>query len=1054
MSSPRLEVHLLGELEVARAGRPLALPASRKTRALFAYLVASRSPQPRARLCELLWEGPVDPRAALRWSLTKLRPAVDDAAGKRLRADRERVSFDATAVDIDLFAVESALGGGLAAASTAVLAAAAARFRGEFLEGLDLPDCYRFQEWLRAHREAVHALHSGVLAALVERRDVTPSAALRHARAWVALDPLDEAAQAAVVRLLGAAGHPREALAQYESCRRMLAVELGTGPSAVLEDARRSLQLGPAARSSRALGAVRAGAAPAPLLPPPSPPRPSAPRAAWPRLVGRGSELADALAMLDGAAAGRSGPVLLVLGEPGIGKSRLLAEVVAAARQRGGAGLYGRAFETEAVNPYGAWIDALRSASLPVLTDPGPAAAALRSALAPLLVELGPAPPEPGDRGRLFDAVRRLLAGVAGVAGLAGLGGERGEGSAAPVVVAIDDLQWIDEASAGLLHYLARQAAPPLLLACAARQGELADSPAALRLVRSLGREGALRRLELGPLDQAETAELAFSVTPGAAAADVEKVFAESRGNPLFALEVAAALASGEGALAGSLGGMIRDRLARLGSPARDLLPWAAALGREFAADRLTGVTGMPPADLISGLAELERHGILRAATTGPEAFDFGHDLIRQAAYQQVSAPRRRLVHRQIARSLAALPDTGGALAGEVCRHADLGGESELAATAAVAAGERCLRLFASAEAVELAERGLRQVQGLPQPLRLRLQMDLLRIYVHASLGRRRGDELEGELQRLVAEAEAAGLHPQVQVGLYLLSVLSEERGKPTRARAYSIRAADAGREADPLTAARALANTGRCLAQLERDHSRAAALLREAEVRMRGLGREIVDVPWGLGLTRLFAGDAAGAASSLNEALDVARGLQDHWASFECLARLVMIDLEAGRPDQALGRSGELGSVAAKLGEGSEVPVAETLIALACFMAGEGAAGERLERALAELHRIDTKGLLAYAQNLAAELDLAAGRPEAARRRAEEALQAAAIVDRPTQVVLARALLGRLDLLAGERGAAGAHLAAATAAAADVDRVSVRARRAVRELLEKEARP
>src|SRR5580693_349700 len=225
MSSPRLEVHLLGELEVARGGRPLALPASRKTRALLAYLVTSRSPQPRARLCELLWEGPVDPRAALRWSLTKLRPAVDDAAGKRLRADRERVGFDVTAVDVDLFAVESALAGGVAAAPTEVLEAAAARFRGEFLEGLDLPDCYRFQEWLRARREAVHALRSGVLGALVERRDVTPSAALRHARAWVALDPLDEAAQAAVVRLLGAAGHPREALAQYESCRRMLAAE-------------------------------------------------------------------------------------------------------------------------------------------------------------------------------------------------------------------------------------------------------------------------------------------------------------------------------------------------------------------------------------------------------------------------------------------------------------------------------------------------------------------------------------------------------------------------------------------------------------------------------------------------------------------------------------------------------------------------------------------------------------------------------------------------------------------------------------------------------------
>src|SRR5580704_5700443 len=78
-----LEIRLLGELELLRAGRPQALPSSRKTRALIGYLVATHRPQLRERLCDLLWDGPDDPRAGLRWSLTKIRPLLDDGASRR-----------------------------------------------------------------------------------------------------------------------------------------------------------------------------------------------------------------------------------------------------------------------------------------------------------------------------------------------------------------------------------------------------------------------------------------------------------------------------------------------------------------------------------------------------------------------------------------------------------------------------------------------------------------------------------------------------------------------------------------------------------------------------------------------------------------------------------------------------------------------------------------------------------------------------------------------------------------------------------------------------------
>src|SRR5437764_1095373 len=89
-----LEIQLLGELSVVRDGRPISLPASRKTRALLAYLVCTGKPHTRERLCELLWDGPDDPRAGLRWSLAKLRPVVDEPANLRLAADREHVAFE------------------------------------------------------------------------------------------------------------------------------------------------------------------------------------------------------------------------------------------------------------------------------------------------------------------------------------------------------------------------------------------------------------------------------------------------------------------------------------------------------------------------------------------------------------------------------------------------------------------------------------------------------------------------------------------------------------------------------------------------------------------------------------------------------------------------------------------------------------------------------------------------------------------------------------------------------------------------------------------------
>src|SRR5262249_52551941 len=208
--------------------------------------------------------------------------------------------------------------------------------------------------------------------------------------------------------------------------------------------------------------------------------------------------------------------VLFCVGEPGLGASRLRAEAQALVRASGGMVLAGRAFEAEMVRPYGAWIDALRSARLDTLD------ATARAELAPLLPELGKGEAAHGDRNRLFDAVAQLLGRI---------------GHAALV---LDDLHWFDEASAALLHYIVRALGDSRVLsACGARPGELADNPAALRLVRALSREGQLRQHTLAPLDAGETAALVSLLDPKL---DAARIFADSDGNPLFALEMARSL--------------------------------------------------------------------------------------------------------------------------------------------------------------------------------------------------------------------------------------------------------------------------------------------------------------------------------------------------------------------------------------------------------------------------------------------------------------------------------------------------------------------------------
>lgn len=217
-----LQIRVLGALEVAQGGHGLALPRSRKTRALLAYLALAQREHTRDRLCRLLWDGVDDPRGALRWSLSRLRPVVEKPGTERMVATREAVRLDPAGVEVDALRLRLLLGGDPAAAPAGALVEAAALFRGDPLDGLDLPDAPDFQAWCVAQREALRATHLRVLDALVARLRATPAEAVPYAERRIGLDREDEGAHVQLLEVLAAAGRTREADARFRTHQRWL----------------------------------------------------------------------------------------------------------------------------------------------------------------------------------------------------------------------------------------------------------------------------------------------------------------------------------------------------------------------------------------------------------------------------------------------------------------------------------------------------------------------------------------------------------------------------------------------------------------------------------------------------------------------------------------------------------------------------------------------------------------------------------------------------------------------------------------------------------------
>ena len=1020
-----LQLRLLGELEVVSSAGPLALPQSRKTRALLGYLALSSRPHRRERLCALLWDVADDPRAALRWSLSKLRELVEanhsggrgsrsassaapdlrefnhsggrgsgsassaapdlrefnHSGGRgsgsassaapdlrirpRLIADREHVALDLSQVQVDVHELQRLLAGELEQLPAEQLEAARALFRGELLEGLELPDFHAYQAWLLSERRTYRELQRRVLATLLQRSGRQADRALPLLRELVHLDPTDERARAQLLELLHATGKDREAEEQSRAEQRLQLMEA----PASAQDTR-----APAAREPDAG---------------PDPGTRVEPAAARPQelpFVGRSAELQQLRGWR--AASATQLRMLLVLGDAGLGKTRLLSELAREAAATGA-----RVLRVAAHDAQPGWPYAVFRELLPLLSaEQGQ----------PLFDDSQTPAQELEGRERLFRAIAAQL--------------ERAAHASPGLCLLLDDAHWLDDASAELIEFLAgalRGVRLDVLLG--AREGELRDRPALVRVLRALRRRELLEELRLSPLTRDETA-LLVQTLPGAAA---DSLYAHSAGNPLFAIELAREPLAPGRPPAPSISRLVRDRLDALSPEECDVLRWAAVLGEQFETGLLERLVGLAPELLIDALERLERHGWLSFAA---DSGRFVHEVVRRAVYDGLSGPRRRLMHVKVARALAADGGVDGAQAAAIAQHAVLGGDRAMGAQACLSTGQRCLRLYAHADAYSLARRGLGYARELPDPERTRLSLPLLELSVYARRPQAL-DEILPELVALTTRALDLGLSELAHQGFYLRAFLLWERGALGDAQRFSREVERISRTGDVRERVLALGDAARCLAMLERDLPEAEAYLLEAEAAAPALDAPPLVLSLTRGILALHRGEHARAESELERAQQAAEREGRRLQQFCALEYRIQLELARGCHAEALGFATQLAELSERLRGGSEAPYARALLALARYAANPGAETDSharaLDVALQALALEDAKQRQAVVLAHAAELERGRGAWPLAVRHAEAALQLAAAMERHSEVAIAHSVLAAAESAADGRPAA-----------------------------------
>jgi DNA-binding SARP family transcriptional activator len=1015
----RLTLTLLGNFQ-ARVDDGPALRLSLKTRALLTYLAlpAGRA-YSRQALTGLLWPDADEAHArqSLRQALFGLRRRLGRA--RDVLVETETVALRASGVKVDAANLER-----LAARDTlAALVEAARLYGGDLLGGRGVGEA-AFDEWLLVERERLRGIAIKALSKLLARQSQadTVEPAVQTAVRLLGLDPLQERAHRTLMRLYDRSGRRAAALRQYQVCVELLRRELRVEPERETRELYERIVRQPDARTPgpasprRGPRTGRARAAPALETP----------------MVGRAAEAARLAEALDRATHGQ-GRALLVVGEAGIGKSRLVEHLVAAAERRGGRVLLARCHETEQILPFRPWVDALRQGAVVDEIDALDTAEPLwRTELSRLFPELG----TPGvvaanheDYVRLFEATARLLGRAA---------------SRRPLVLVFEDLQWADDMTVRLIAFLGRRLErSALLLIGTAREEDLAGASVLRTALAELARDDPGATITLAPLSASETTTLVTSLVPvGSSTATIERmahrVWTVSEGNPFVIVETMRGLQE-----RGTPGGdatiplppRVRDvtaaRLARLGEAAHRVCAAAAVIGEACGFPLLAEAAGLSHPATAAAVEELVRQRVLAAMG---ERFHFVHERVREVAYDRLLEPARRSLHAAVARATERLEaDHLDEAYDRLAHHCARADEPLRAIGYLVQFAEKARQRYAFDDAARSLDRAHGMVDRLPAAERDRHRIDIAvrQGWVLSMLGR--FQPILDLLLPLAERVEALGDPTLAGPYHFRLGLTHTYLGRHVAGAAAAVRAIEQARRCgDDVTLGQALY----VLALTSAFEARPVEGMRQARQSVQALDRAgrrdwLGLAYWILGAHHLLLGqfqdalDAEARATAIADEIGDAR-LQSLSAAYVCWIHLTWgeheLAIAAGRRALQLARDriSEIGAsyyLAYALLKKGDVDEAVTL----------------LERAVGEYR---TRGLRQPAGRVLmflAEAYLQTGDRSRARACARECLALTREVTSRWGVAWAERVLGRTAQAEGDLAGAQQHLRDALAGFTDV---------------------
>jgi DNA-binding SARP family transcriptional activator len=720
-----VQIRILGPLEVVDGGAPRPLGGAKQRAVLAVLLVYRGEVLSSERLIDELWgeRPPASATKTLQGYVSHLRKSLGGGV-LRTRGGGYQLILAPGQLDLDEFEQLVAEGRKALQAGDAQVAAERLRRALGLWRGAPLAD-FAYEAFAQAE---IARLAEARLAALEDRIEADLAGG-RHGEVVGELEglvrdnPLRERLCGQLMLALYRSGRQAEALEAHQAARRVLVDDLGIEPG----------------RQLRQLQQAILEQDPALDLPQARPPLPSA--EAEPRrvFVGRARELGELTGGLEHACAGR-GRLFLLVGEPGIGKSRLGEELVRIARARGARVLVGRCWEAGGAPPFWPWVQSLRSyvreaAGEELITQLGSEAAEIASLL-PELYDLAPGLPEAapiesdGARFRLFHAVVEFL---------------RRASETCPIVLALDDLHAADTPSLLLVQFIARElGSMHVLMVAAMRDIDPVPGEPLTSMLAETAREPVTHRIALKGLSEAAVAEYVGSVAAELASPElVAALHADTEGNPLFVSETVRLLAlEGAGTWSGapllmipqSVRDVITRRLSHLSEECNRVLALASVVGREFDLRLLACVADLSEDLLLEALGDAVVARVVTEVPGGAGRLRFAHVLIRDTLYPGLTIASRIKLHREVAAALKArYGDQDGSHLAELAHHSTAGHSFEDAVAYATRAAEWAAGVLAYEEAVRLYQTALDAFHLAP------LTDETLRCELLLSLGEAQG---------------------------------------------------------------------------------------------------------------------------------------------------------------------------------------------------------------------------------------------------------------------------------------------------------------------------